>query len=129
MTSAISARTVGGASSAVLQVSGNFGFVSFSALTPFPTSFRFLRDHRLFDVPLTPVAFSLPLIQGFLTPITVLSARAWRRTVMAVQRSSTLVPVEQIYSMNGVGSVRLHSFPQLGNIYLTVFQGSRRVER
>jgi len=99
-----------------------------SALTPLPISFRFLRDHRLFDVPFTLVALSLPLIQGFPTPITVLSARAWRRTATAVRRSSTLVPVEQIYSMNGVVSVRLHSFPQLVNIYLTLFQGSKRVD-
>lgn len=40
---------------------------------------------------------------------------------MAVRRSSTLVPVEQIYSMNGVVSVRLDSFSQLVNLYLTVF--------
>lgn len=91
------------------------------ALTAFSTSFRILRDHRFFDVSLTPVALSLPLIQGFPTHIIVLSAHAWRRTVMAVRKSSTLVPVEQIYSMNGVVSVRLHSFPQLVNLYLTVF--------
>jgi hypothetical protein len=47
---------------------------------------------------------------------------------MAVRKLSTLVPVEQICSMNGVVSVRLHSFPQHVNIFLTVFQGSRRVD-
>jgi hypothetical protein len=107
---------VGGASSAVLQVSEDFWIRFLFALTTFrPLSGSFVTIVSSMFL-LTPVALSLPLIQGFPTHIIVLSAHAWRRTVMAVRKSSTLVPVERIYSMNGVVSVRLHSFPQLVNL-------------
>ena len=40
--------------------------------------------------------------------IIVLSVRAWRKIVTDVPKLSTLVPVEQTYSMSGVVSVRLY---------------------
>jgi len=40
--------------------------------------------------------------------IIVPSVPAWRKIVMDVPKLSTLVPVEQTYSMSGVVSVRLY---------------------
>jgi len=47
---------------------------------------------------------------------------------MAVRKSSTLVLAEQIYSTSGVVSVGLRPCSRPVNIYLTVFQDSRRVD-
>ena len=59
--------------------------------------------------------------------IIVPSVRAWRKIVMDVPKLSTLVPVEQTYSMNGVVSVRFSLL--FVRICLTdcFFQVSRRV--
>jgi hypothetical protein len=101
-----------------------FPSLLFAFLLPVPSYPAIVSLHHSAHI----VAFSpLALFQGSRTHIIAPSVHAWRKTVMAVRRSSTLVPAEQICSMRGVVSVSLCPCPWLVNICLTVFQASRRV--